>query len=68
MSLFQYIIIDIGLAVILYGIVAGVLALRAILTHRDEEYRAKYEEFLLQKRRVEERLKRDRESMTPRLQ
>lgn len=64
MTLLQYIIIGVGVVVILYGAVAGVIALRAIFTHRDQEYRAKYEEFLNQKRRIEEQLKRDRESMT----
>ena len=64
MTLFEHIIIWVGVASVIFGVVAGGIALRAIFTHRDREYRIKYEEFLRQKQRVEDQIKQDRNSMT----
>lgn len=56
MTLFEHIVIWAGVAVVLYGVFAGIVALRAIIKHRDGEYRAMYEEHLRRKYRVEDRI------------
>ena len=46
-----------SVVVTVYGAIAAFLVFRAILKDRNESYRAKYEEFLSQKRRIQNRLK-----------
>lgn len=51
-----------GTLIILYGAVAIILTLLAIVRRRDELYRKHYEEFLTQKRRVGDRVQRSTEN------
>jgi hypothetical protein len=52
------IIIGFSIIVIIYGIVAIFVAIYSLTSRRDELYKEKYEAFLEQKERVENRLKR----------
>ena len=58
MNIVSNVIFIISLLVIIYGIFAICIAIYVIFKGRDKLYRDKYEEFLQQKRRVKERLKR----------
>ena len=58
MNPFQNILIWATVAVIAYGILGGVLALRAIFVDRDKSYRLKREEFLDLKRQAEKQIKK----------
>ncbi len=62
MSIFNQAVIWGGVVLTIYGIIAILLVLWTILKRRDELYRAKYEEFLRQKHRVEDILERSREN------
>lgn len=48
--------------VIAYGVFATVIVIRALLKGRDREFSIRYVEFLEQKRRVEERLRGQRDA------
>lgn len=62
MSIFSQVVIWGAVVIAVYGIIAALLALRTLLKRKDESYRAKYEEFLRQKHRVEDRLRRSEEN------
>ena len=66
MSTFYPVLIGLVAGVIGYGIVAAVVALNALIKHKDLDYKRKYEEHLQQKRRVKDRLEMARESQTER--
>jgi len=57
-NIFSLVIIGIATIAIVYGLVAIFVALWSITKQRDALYREKYEEFLEQKKRVENRLRR----------
>ena len=57
MSNLSNIVIIFTLAVIIYGLFAIFVGIISIVKHRDEFYKKKYENFLDQKKRVENRLK-----------
>ena len=57
-NIFSLVIIGIATIAIVYGLVAIFVAVWSITKQRDALYREKYEEFLEQKKRVENRLRR----------
>lgn len=57
-NIFSLVITGIGTIAIVYSLVAIFVALWSIIKQRDALYREKYEEFLEQKKRVENRLRR----------
>jgi hypothetical protein len=57
-NIFSLVITGIATIAIVYGLVAIFVALWSIIKQRDALYREKYEEFLDQKKRVENRLRR----------
>jgi hypothetical protein len=57
-------LIAIAAGVIAYGIIASFVAARALVKHADREYKKMYEEHVVQKRRVEDRLKMARDALT----
>jgi hypothetical protein len=57
-NIFSLVITGIATIAIVYGLVAIFVALWSIIKQRDALYREKYEEFLEQKKRVENRLRR----------
>ena len=64
MTVLYSVLIGVAAGVIAYGIVAALVAVNALRRHDDRKYRKMYEEHLLQKRRVEDRLEMARESLT----
>jgi|GEM_PF-2707821 hypothetical protein len=57
-NIFSLVIFGIATIAIVYGLVAIFVAVWSIIKQRDALYREKYEEFLEQKKRVENRLRR----------
>lgn len=57
-NIFSLVITGIATIAIVYGLVAIFVAVWSIMKQRDALYREKYEEFLEQKKRVENRLRR----------
>ena len=62
MSVLNEVVISVAAVIVVYEIIAALLALWTILKRRDESYREKYEEFLRQKHRVQDRLERSKEN------
>ena len=68
MGEFYTVLIGLAGGIVGYGVVAALVAANALVKHKDEEFKKRYQEHLERQRRVEARLKSARESLTERHQ
>lgn len=59
MEVLANVILGFTILVCVYAILATCVGVLSILKRRDEFYKSKYEDFLAQKKRVQDRLRRD---------